>query len=105
MSSAQDIAGIDIVAALVEAGISADLFHSGGGCATIGIGGIVDEDEGRYAGLIGPGYCHWQDTGAAVFSSDELYIGPDDDGESEAHTVTTIAEVVEYARSIVELYA
>lgn len=101
MTSTHDIAGADIVAALTAAGIPAELFHSGGGCATIGLGALDDED--RYAGLIGPGSCHWQDPGAAVFSPDELYIGLDDDGETEAHTVTTVEQVVEYARTIVEV--
>jgi hypothetical protein len=67
----------DCVAELVRAkDIACEVFQSGGGCATIGAGQIID---GRFRLLVGPGTYGWGHR-PSVFADGELYIGPDDDG-------------------------
>lgn len=76
--ASQDFRMNELVAMLKERGIEAQIWHTGGGCATLYVGELLadDDDNGsRYVACVGPGYFdadpvgHW----------DELWIGADDD--------------------------
>lgn len=69
---------------LVTDGIAAYVEQTGGGCATIMVGEHAADAKGdpRYQAVVGPGWFEgpgWTNARAAL---DELYIGPDDDGDS-----------------------
>lgn len=60
--------------------------HTGGGVQTIYAGEPTTADDGypRYPVLAGPG---WRENGLPRASSDDFYVGPDDDGETDPLTV------------------
>lgn len=70
--------------------------QTGGGVATIYVG-EPETDEHPYELAIGPGSYDWTDPDASSFSFAELYVGPDDDGETTPATVRTLAQVSEAA--------
>lgn len=84
-----------VAAALVAQGTPAVVYHSGGGCATLGVGTPSAED--RYVIVAGPGAYSTTVGVPSVGSVGDFYIGPDDDGVSDnivsILTPTTTAEV------------
>ena len=58
--------------------------HTGGGCATVYAGPVRVDNNGdpRYAASAGPG--QFMDSEGPNANPDDFYIGPDDDGNSEA---------------------
>lgn len=63
---------------------------TGGGCATIYAG--RPNRAGRYAVAIGPGT--YRGPADSLFSFEELYVGPDDDGEGRAYACRSVADVL-----------
>lgn len=65
-------------------GVAAYVEYTGGGCATIYAGEqyLDEEGERRYQAVAGPGYWHFGGV-IPVAPTNDFYIGPDDDGESE----------------------
>lgn len=75
---------------------SAFVEQTGGGVATIYVGEA--DENGRYELAIGPGSYNWSVPGDSVFALSELYVGPDDDGETTPATVRNLAQVAYAAR-------
>lgn len=94
-----------LVEALTAAGLAAEVYHSGGGVMTIGIGPTIRDsrNDERYSLLMGPsGYGA---DGIVYGSPSDFYVGPDDDGDEPAsHSVVVrtndIPTIVGYAAEI-----
>lgn len=85
----REVSGDQVLAAVWEAtSLPAYIEHTGGGCATVQIGYLGPDD--RYTLLIGPGTFNWADSSRSIFYLDDMYIGPDDDGESAGRTVDSL---------------
>lgn len=69
--------------------------HTGGGVATIYVG--EPNAEGRYLLAIGPG-----SIGDGTFDLRDLYVGPDDDGESTPAATTSLASITEAVGRVLE---
>jgi len=75
----------DKVVELVKAqGVAAYVEQTGGGCATI-LAGPMSED-GHAVAAAGPGYFDGPGWTCGRGDTDDLYVGPDDQGESDSMT-------------------
>lgn len=80
---------------LVEEGVPAELWHTGGGIYCIYVGPQNEDD--RFRLIAGPGNEEETDI---VFDAHEIYVGPDDEGETHMDNlreqgVTTVRQVVD----------
>lgn len=100
-----ELLNMDEVAALVvAAGVACYAEHSGGNCATLYAGDPKPDAEGdlRYSALAGPGWFERIDgKPVPICSTYELFVGLDDDGQSDAVTVAVGATAEDVARIIV----
>lgn len=97
------IAGDDVVALVTAAGYPCVVEQTGGNTATIYAGApyIKDGDE-RFPIVAGPGDFEFPHYARSSFSLWELWIGPDDDGETVpldahnvgAHTARDVADLI-----------
>jgi hypothetical protein len=84
---------MDEIVRLVRAeGVEVYVEQTGGGCATIFAGGLVDypvpdstEHEQRYGCAAGPGWFDGPGWTNARGSLDDFHVGPDDYGEGDAY--------------------
>jgi hypothetical protein len=88
----------EVVRQVRKTGVDAYVEHTGGGCATIYAGGqyIDRAGDGRWQAVAGPGWFEGGPGEAGMFTlgratTDEFFIGPDDDGESGPATDGEVA--------------
>ena len=87
-----------IMRAVQEAtGLSSSVEMTGGHVATIYVG-RPNAYTDRYALVIGPGSYDYDDPSLSTFDVEELFLGPDDDGDLEADQVRDLRQVGEAAR-------
>ena len=67
----------ELTDALKAEGLESEIWHTGGGCATIYIRLDRKCEEGDDYFMIGPGSYHWEDPRKSLFTTDELYYGED----------------------------
>lgn len=83
-----DVVNLEKVCDILKSGdIPAYVEQTGGGTATIYAGVPYTDSEGnrRFPALCGPGWFDGPGWTHAHATTHDLYIGPDDDGESEYH--------------------
>lgn len=85
-----EVTGADVLAEIRKVtDLPAFVDQTGGGCATVQIG---DRDaEGRYRWCIGPGRFDWDRPDDSTFYTGDLYVGPDDEGETEPFEIHDLA--------------
>lgn len=105
---------LDAIAALLhKAGVPAFVENSGGNvmCIYIGPTHKDETDSDRFALLVGPGYQDAPPDGQVgpplwlnMATTDELFYGPDDDGDSEQPAFPAGATEVDIANTLAEAY-
>lgn len=104
-----------VESAVRAAGVPAVFDHSGGGCVTMYVGEPTDVEttatwngqpvtDRRYTLLMGPGSWRGTNGNDSVGHTEDCYIGPDDDGESDPFTVPVEFTAADIAAQIVRQY-
>lgn len=93
----------EVVRLLKEADLPAYVEQTGGGTATISVG--EKRSNERYDILVGPGWFEGPGWTNGRGSTDDLYIGPDDEGESNPVRVKQNWDELEVAREVRNQYA
>jgi hypothetical protein len=97
---------LDAIVDLLRRGdIPAVVEQTGGGCATIQIGDLFTDAAGaeRYPILCGPGWFEGPRWKNARGDTEDLYVGPDDDGVADPVSLRGVRTEAEAAATIAAL--